>query len=246
MENVRGECPYIPGLTADTERAILADADEAGIELLLKNGFRHFGRFLFRPVCRDCGKCVPVRIPVSSFSSAKNARRSRNRLLNKGFSFSLEDPLPDRQLYTMYLEHKGRFTYPLEDEREDYDLFVDSFFNTTPGAKVLKLSRGKEIAAIGHLDIVGETLSAVYCYWDPRYSSISPGKNMILQEIELSRDLGLSWLCLGYLVEENASMRYKKEYYPLEYSPHPGIWKPWLDQEGGIIPGAPLKPRFLL
>lgn len=246
MESIDGECPYIPDLQARTERAILADGDELGIELLLKNGYRHFGRFIFRPVCGDCGRCVPVRIPLDRFTPGRNHRRSQRRLFHEGFSFSLGEPVPDRELFRIYREHKLRFSYPEEPEGEDLQLFSDSFFSPTPGSKVLMLGKGSLVIAAGHLDIVGKTLSAVYTYWDPRYAPVSPGKNMILQEIEIARELGLKWLCLGYLVRENPSMRYKEEYYPLEYSPRPGIWEPWLNRKGELEPNAPESPRFIL
>lgn len=239
-------CPYIRNEASWTERAVIADADEEGIEILLKNGYRHFGRFLFRPVCSHCRKCVPVRIPLKEYRDSRNRRRVLSTLKKAGLSFSLEEPLPDMELFELYTKHKQRFPFPEEQEEEDYDSFVDSFFSPTPGAKLLRLRDGEKTVAVSHIDLLADTISAVYCYWDSSYADYSPGKAMILQEAAMGKEFGKSFLCLGYLVEENSSMIYKRSYYPLEYSPAPGIWRRWIDADGTVWEKAKLPPRFYI
>jgi leucyl-tRNA---protein transferase len=246
LEHQDHPCPYIPDQSARMEQAFLVDLDEWGLEELLKLGYRHFGRILFRPDCSHCGRCVPVRIDLSEYVLSRSRKRTLKRLLSSGLTFSLEEPVPDRALHTLYLEHKKRFTLPFKEnfEEEDYNAFVNSFFYQTPGAMVLKIYDGVKTVAVSHLDFAGETCSAVYCYWDASYRHFSPGQCAIIKEILLARELGFRYLCLGYLIEENQAMKYKKSYIPLQASRKPGLWEKWLDKSGNIEEGMPEHPRF--
>jgi arginine-tRNA-protein transferase len=220
------------------------DLEVYGLEMLLKQGYRHFGRFLFRPVCEDCSLCVPVRIDLANFSLSRWDRRTMKRLSSAGLIFSLEEPSPDPELYHLYLNHKSRFAFPPAPEDEDRESFNESFFTPTPGARVLKLMDGERTVAVSHLDMTVDTCSAVYCYWDANYSRFSPGKASILMEAKIAAERNLKYLCLGYLVEDNEYMSYKKNYLPLQVSGEPGVWKDWLDPEGVPEPGMPEHPRF--
>lgn len=244
---VRTACPYFADREAVMERALLVEVDIHGIGLLLKQGYRHFGRFLFRPACPGCGRCLPVRIPIADFTLSASDRRTLNRIDSSGLVFEIdEDPMPDRDLHSLYLSHKKRFPFPAPAEEEDYDSFVESFFTPTPGAKVLKLMDGERTVAMSHIDISLDTCSAVYCYWDMSYARFSPGKAAILMETVLARRLGLKYLCLGYLVEENAAMAYKKNYVPLQASTRPGLWNDWIDADGSTVSEMEEHPRFIV
>ncbi len=247
LPEVQTPCPYLPGISAQTERAIAVEFSESGINYLLKQGFRHFGRFLFRPRCLWCGKCVPVRIDASAYCFSRSDRRVLRKTERAGFEVSLEShPLPDPALFELYLRHKKRFPFPAEDEQESYDSFVDSFFAATPGAALLRIRDKERTVAVSHIDLVGDTCSAVYCYWDEDYAVYSPGRVAILHEVLLAKSRGMRYLCLGYLIEENRSMIYKKGYSPLQVSTRPGVWFNWLDTEGHRIAGAPEHPLFIV
>ncbi len=166
------------------------------------------------------------------------------RVYSAGMRFSLEEPFPDPALHRLYLNHKKRFLFPPGQEDEDYESFTESFFTPTPGARLLKLMDGERPVAVSHLDMTIDTCSAVYCYWDDEYSRLSPGKASILMEAKLASERSLNYLCLGYLVEDNQYMSYKKQYLPLQASMEPGVWKQWLDGAGGVQPGMPEHPRF--
>ncbi len=46
---------------------------------LLLRGWRHFGRALFRPRCRGCSACTPIRVDVARFRPDRSQRRAWNR-----------------------------------------------------------------------------------------------------------------------------------------------------------------------
>ena len=62
-------CPYVPGRA---ERKLIVEltgrAAPAFYNELSRAGFRRSHRFAYRPACRSCAACVPVRIAVERFT----------------------------------------------------------------------------------------------------------------------------------------------------------------------------------
>src|SRR6478672_4442158 len=81
-------CPYLPGRA---ERKLIVELGGSGAALfyddLSRAGFRRSHRFAYRPACRGCSSCVPVRIAVDRFSHTRSTRRIRNT--NRDISGSL-------------------------------------------------------------------------------------------------------------------------------------------------------------
>jgi arginine-tRNA-protein transferase len=73
-----------------------------------------------------------------------------------------------------------------------------------------------KLLGVAVADRAADALSAVYCYYDPRYSRFSPGVYSILKQIELCRQWGLRYLYLGLYVAGSHSMEYKSRYLPHE------------------------------
>ena len=42
----------------------------------LATGYRRLGRTFYRNICRGCAECVPIRIPVDSFSPSRSQKRA--------------------------------------------------------------------------------------------------------------------------------------------------------------------------
>src|SRR5215831_11501995 len=72
-------CPYIPGRA---ERKLIVELGGSGgaafYDDLSRAGFRRSHRFAYRPACRGCASCVPVRIAVERFCHTRSTRRVRN------------------------------------------------------------------------------------------------------------------------------------------------------------------------
>src|SRR5207302_3665445 len=76
-------CPYVPGRA---ERKLIVELTGRGAagfyDELSRAGFRRSHRFAYRPACRQCAACVPVRIAVEEFADTRSTRRVRN--VNRG------------------------------------------------------------------------------------------------------------------------------------------------------------------
>lgn len=45
-------------------------------ERLLRQGYRRYNSLAYRSCCRNCHECIPIRIPVETFSSSKSRRQT--------------------------------------------------------------------------------------------------------------------------------------------------------------------------
>jgi arginine-tRNA-protein transferase len=73
---------------------------------------------------------------------------------------------------------------------------------------------GRETLGIAIVDIAEDALSAVYCYWDPKFASLSPGTYSIMKQIELCRRMGFRYLYLGLYIADCRPMAYKARFKP--------------------------------
>lgn len=210
LEETETSCPYLEGHVFTSNNLIINTIDDEGIESMLESGFRHFGAYFFRPECRDCKECRPIRIPVKDFRFSK----SEKRVLTKNAHFTvkfIDDPVPDIIYFILYREHKKRFN---ESEIGSYENWASSFFSDQSFNRSMEIWDGDTLIAVTHLDVTGRIISAVYCYWNENYAPFSPGKLSILKGIQMAMDVGAEYYYLGYYIKDNKHMSYKIDYKP--------------------------------
>lgn len=76
--------------------------------------------------------------------------------------------------------------------------------------------RGARLVASCVTDVLADGLSLVYSFFDPELDRRSLGRHIILDHIEIAKDLGLDHVYLGYWVEGSRKMDYKIEFRPAE------------------------------
>ena len=222
LENACYPCPYLPGWTVEMEQFLIHDIDAREHEVLLSYGYRHFGRYYFRPRCTGCGRCVPLRMLPDGGGKHRSWRRVLRRI--EAFRQDFDHPPSAEEAFDLYCRHKKRFN---DGETPSFQLFGESFFTSHPAARILTLRDGKRLIAVAHFDETRHALSAVYTYYDDvRYARESPGKAAVLLLMRYARERNIRHLYLGYYVHENRAMSYKAQYTPFEYSPTGGVWAP--------------------
>lgn len=80
-----------------------------------------------------------------------------------------------------------------------------------------------QLIGVAVTDFIEDGASAFYTFFDPGFSKRSLGTFAILKQIELARNYGLSWLYLGYWIEESPKMRYKTRFSAVEA--YRGSWR---------------------
>ncbi|RKX78195.1 MAG: hypothetical protein DRP87_06940 [Spirochaetes bacterium] len=227
-EYVETTCPYFDR-NSTIEHFIVDQLSVDDLDFLLERGYRHFGRYVFRPVCGDCHSCIPLRIPLAGFTFPRSARRLFNRASH--FRIELTEPIPSKETYALYSIHKKRFKDSPPDTYMDY---LETFFTPLPGNYQLSIYDNNRLIAVSHIDITERALSAVYCYYDDSYRRESPGTLSIFKEIEIAIERRLRFVYLGYYIRENSHMSYKSRFKPNQILLEEGKWVDFMDRQGNI------------
>ncbi len=211
-------CAYLPGLEARTLFVDpLAPIDGARYQFLLEHGFRRSGTDIYRPECAGCRRCVPVRIPVEHFSPDRSQRRNMAR--NVADLMLTERPArfdPDHfRLYAAYLRSRHPDGGMSENiTRESYEEFL--LVPWGGETRLLEIRLRDRLVAVAVTDLLPQSLSAVYTFFDPDLSARALGTYAVLSQVAQARRLGLNHLYLGYWIESCGKMSYKDRFRPIE------------------------------
>lgn len=206
-------CPYINGESFRQRYAVMKDLTGEDFDLMLTNGWRHFGFYFFMPNCRTCEKCQPIRTLVKEFSPTKSQRKNYRKNSDK-IRVEFKDIIYTQEIFNVYKKHsKVKFNQE-SDERE----FRESFFQDalSGGSKLSLYYLEERLIGVGFLDISETGISSIYFCYDTDYSHLGLGTFSVLREIEYAKELGKKYYYLGYYIKDNDSMNYKGRYAPYE------------------------------
>ncbi len=213
-------CHYLPDKKWQFEYFFATDIDELELHTLLMTGWRKFGYYYFKPSCKNCMKCLPLRVKVNDFTPTKSQRRviKKNRDINVEFT-----PLNySEKIFEIYQIHSTNRFGKTDNNKND---FISSFYKQSCPTLQSMYYRDNELAGVGFIDITHNALSSIYYIFDTAYSNLNLGTYSIIREINQAADLGLSYYYLGYFVEECSSMAYKGRFAPYEtYNWDKGVW----------------------
>ncbi|MBI9098228.1 MAG: hypothetical protein JEY91_07105 [Spirochaetaceae bacterium] len=124
----------------------------------------------------------------------------------------LNHPRYSDEIFELYCKHsKIKF-----GQDSEVSSFQESFFTpAVPSVQSEYYIEGK-LVGVGFLDISLNALSSVYFIYDPDYSSYSPGIFSVMKEIDIGRELGISYYNLGFWISENRRMAYKGNFHPYQ------------------------------
>lgn len=185
----------------------------AHLDELLAAGYRRSGSFFYRTRCPSCTACEPVRIAVDKFAPS----RSQKRAYKKG-EIEIETRIApasvdDRRIQLFNL-HRSERKLGHGNPPAGWNDYQSFLLNSPCDVLELSLWCQEELVAVSVTDVGSSSLSAVYCFFDPAASRLSPGTFAILKQVELARALGCEWLYLGLYVEQNAHLNYKARFMP--------------------------------
>jgi len=224
-------CPYVPGRA---ERKLIVElagrAAPAFYNELSRAGFRRSHRFAYRPACRSCTACVPVRIAVERFADTRSTRRVRN--LNTGANdgtlagllLTPRATAEQFELFAAYQRSRHRDSDMAAMSYADYRGMVEDSAVRTAIVE-LRDTTGA-LVAVSLIDWLDDGISAVYSFFDPAQARRSLGTWSILWLVEECRREGLPYVYLGYWIEESPKMAYKARFPALERLAD-GRWVPF-------------------
>ncbi len=209
------ECSYLDDQAAQS--LIVDHSCSLNTEIyaqLIEQGFRRSGDQVYRPYCPQCSACIPVRLAVEQFKP--NRRQKRCFTKNSQLHVEVKPAVFEWAHYEMYMNyqmarHEGGDM--ANAEPQDYLEFLGSTWCDT---QFVEFSIDNELAAVAVIDEFDNALSAVYTFFDPKFSSASLGVYAVLWQIEQARHLKKEFLYLGYWIKACQKMSYKDDYQPLQ------------------------------
>lgn len=213
-------CPYLADRVERKLFTGLQGADSQSLnDALSKQGFRRSQNVLYRPACTECSACISARIRVADFRPSKSQNRTlrRNKSLTRGAhtAWATEEQF---DLFKTYLD-----TRHADGGMADMDIFeFGAMIEETPvRTRIVEYTQEDENGALKLkyaclTDILDDGISMVYSFFDPTMANQSPGKFMILDHIEIAREMELPYVYLGYWVPGSSKMDYKSQFAGLE------------------------------
>lgn len=211
-----GPCPYLEGRIARLPlRLPTRELSRDELDDRLMAGDRRQGYVLYRTSCPECRACEPIRIDVTRFSP----NRSQRRALVRGaqmFEVEIGPAVVDSRRVALYNLHKRDRGLGDGQPPIDAEGYRDFLVSTCCDSFELRYRIDGELVAVAISDRGRNSLSAVYCYYDPAFERASPGTFSIMKQVELCHSWGLRFLYLGLYIADCAAMQYKARYLPHE------------------------------
>jgi arginyl-tRNA--protein-N-Asp/Glu arginylyltransferase len=213
-------CAYLSAETA--QMAVMPAGDSLSVAAytkLVALGFRRSGSVIYRPQCPTCRACIPVRIEVTKFCPNRSQRRCFKR--NQDLEVSIKEPQLQLEHYQLYLRYLKARHGDSNQTLEDYWNFLTCHWCTT---KFCEFRLRGQTVMVAVVDVLEDSLSAVYTFYSPEFTQRSLGTYAVLWQIETAKRMGLRWLYLGYWIAACRKMAYKARFKPQQW--YLGKWQP--------------------
>ncbi len=223
-------CPYLPGKRERKVFTALDGLDAEGLhDVLTHAGFRRSQNIAYRPSCESCDACISARVVVDRFEFTRRWRKIMAR--NADLSRALKPAKATEEQFWLlrrYLSSRHADGGMADMSFADYASMVEETavhthiveYRYTDGP-----DKG-ELAGAALVDVLGDGLSMVYSFFDPRESRRSLGIYTILDHLQQARAAGFAHLYLGYWIPGSEKMDYKAQFQPLQLLMG-GEWRPY-------------------
>ena len=181
---------------------------------LIEKGFRRSGQYIYKPNCKSCTACIPIRLPVQKFLFSKTQKRIYKKY---GFFKVREAPLTFKQKhFDLYLKYQNKRHSYINNDQNNLDDYNDFLIKSNVKSKFIEFWDGDSLKIVSIVDIVSDGISAVYTFYDPDDKKVSYGTYSIIWLINWCKAQQLKYMYLGYWIGECKKMKYKTNFKPYE------------------------------
>lgn len=194
------------------------------LDLLLADGWRHFGTQFFRYNLGihegEIRRVMPLRIRLADLTLSKSQRRVLRR--NIDLDVKIQTIEITNETHDLFDRHKRRFKSGVPDSIYDF-VSPDAANGPTKGLKIC-VRRNDKLLAASFFDIGETSVSSIYGIFNPEETSRGLGIFTMLKEIEYARESGKTLYYHGYAYEGESFYDYKKRFSALEQFDWDGNW----------------------
>jgi arginyl-tRNA--protein-N-Asp/Glu arginylyltransferase len=183
------------------------------LDQMLAVGYRRSGWFFYKTQCPKCAACEPLRLEVDQFQASRSQRRAQKRG-DRFLQTRIGPPSIDARRLELFNRHRSERQLSQGDGPVDLSDYQAYLVNSYTAVLELSLWLEEKLIAVSITDVGNDSLSAVYCYFDPDHAEFNPGTYAILQQLNLARVRGFRWLYLGLMVAANSHLKYKANFRP--------------------------------
>ncbi|QDV70583.1 arginyl-tRNA-protein transferase [Rosistilla carotiformis] len=207
-------CPYIAGREARMPlQWPLGMMTADMLDQYLSAGFRRSGPFLYRTKCADCQACESTRVDMQSFHWSQSFRRILKRG-DRDLQVRIASPTVDPARVAMFNQHRSARQLGLSERELDSQEYTGFLVETICETQELSFWKEDQLVAVATTDFGRDSLSLVYCFFDPQFSRYSLGTYSILKNFELAMQSNRRWVYLGMYVASNSHLNYKARFKP--------------------------------
>ncbi|MGZ8190352.1 MAG: arginyltransferase [Methylococcaceae bacterium] len=181
---------------------------------LIAQGFRRSGDEVYIPHCAECSACIPARLAVADFKPDRSQKRCLKR--NIDTQAVVKPSVFDQTHYELYLRYQAIRHSDGDMAKASPDDYINFLGSSWCQTRFVEFLIGNELAGVAVIDQLDNALSAVYTFFDPKFSSYSLGVYAVLWQIEQAKREQRKFLYLGFWIKECKKMAYKSDYQPLQ------------------------------
>jgi arginine-tRNA-protein transferase len=221
-------CPYFKdSRMSSIEYLIPHEEEKENFHKYLSDGYRRLGRIFYRNVCKNCAECRPLRIETDRFTPGKSQVRTWKK--NRDIRIEIADT-PSLTTEKIMLYHTYVNSKHAEDKKEELGDSINILMAIHHGyARIIEMEYflKDKLIGIGIVDAGADSLSSNYFYYNTEFLDRRLGIFSILKEIELAQKLKKKYYYLGFYIEDNPKMSYKKYFRPNQVL-DTGEWRDFL------------------
>lgn len=213
------------------EEFYASQIEQARLDALLAEGWRHFGEHFFRYNLgwyqNNIRTVIPLRIRLDSFSFSKSQRKILNK--NKDLQTFIRPINITSATIEMFETHRLRFA-------ENIPQSIHTFLSYEPAtvpceAFEIAVYKDEKMIAQSFFDVGIDSVSSIYGIFSPEITDRSLGILTMLLEIDFALKNNKKYFYHGYAYEGNSFYDYKKRFRALERFDWQGNWEEFVSIE---------------